>query len=179
MNTARVISVLNNGGIVVLRTDTIYGILARAEDQAAVERIYALKGRQAHKPFIQLITEPEQAFGNTDLLVQYAEEYRDRPTSIIVETPDAPQHLVRDGTSIGYRFEREGLLHDVIEQTGPLVAPSANPEGLPTARTIAEAKAYFGDKVDLYIDGGEVPAGAAPSRIVKIHTDGSVTVLRS
>lgn len=178
MNSNDIANILNQGGIVVLRTDTIYGILARANDHAAVEHIYTLKGRQAHKPFIQLITKPEQAFGNADLLVKYAAQYRDRPTSIIVEAPSAPKYLVRSGTSIGYRFERKGLLHDIIKQTGSLVAPSANPEGLPPARTIAEAKAYFGSGIDLYVDGGEVPAAVAPSRVIKIHPDGSITVLR-
>lgn len=173
-----IISVLTNGGVVVLRTDTIYGILARAHDQAAVERIYAIKDRQAHKPFIQLITSPKHMYGNSHLVKQHLERYSDRPTSIIIETPDAPKYLVRNGTSLGYRFEKEGLLYHIIQQTGPLVAPSANPEGMPPARSITEAKHYFGSAVDLYIDNGEVPSDIQPSRIIKINPDGTVVTLR-
>jgi len=173
-----IIKTLLAGGIVVLRTDTIYGILARAADQAAVEKIYELKDRQSHKPLIHLLSTPEQSFGNSELLEKYAAQYLDRPTSIIIEAPQAPNYLVREGTRIGYRIERKGLLHDIIEHVGPLVAPSANPEGLPPARTIEEAKSYFGDAVDLYVDGGEVPSSVQASRLVRINPDETVDILR-
>jgi len=61
-------------------------------------------------------------------------------------------------------------------RTGPLIAPSANPEGLPPARNLEEAKGYFGDSVDMYMDGGEINGKA--SRLVKLRKDGSVVILR-
>lgn len=173
-----IISTLLNGGIVILRTDTIYGILARANDQKTVEKIYKLKDRRAHKPFIQLISDASQAFDNGDLIEKYSRKYRDRPTSIIVESPSAPKYLVCNGTNIGYRIERGGLLNDIIQQTGPLVAPSANPEGLKPARTIKQARKYFGDTIDLYVDGGEVPNQVEPSRIIRINPNGSIDLIR-
>lgn len=178
MKLSEIVSVLNSGGLVVLRTDTVYGILARAGNQAAVEKIYSIKGRQSHKPFLQLISDSSQAYDNHGLLHEIAQQYTDRPTSIIIESPSAPFYLLRNGTSIGFRIEYGGELHDIIQQTGALVAPSANPEGLPTARTIEQAKAYFGDLIDLYVDGGEVPASTKPSRIIRINPDGSVEQLR-
>ena len=80
----QIIETLISGGLVVLRTDTIYGILAIASNQAAVERIYALKGRQSHKPFIQLISDSSQIFGDAATFVQHEPKYRDRPTSIVI-----------------------------------------------------------------------------------------------
>ena len=174
----QIIETLLSGGLVVLRTDTVYGILAIASNQVAVERIYALKGRQSHKPFIQLISDSSQIFGDAATFVQHEPKYRDRPTSIVIESEDAPDYLLRGGSSLAYRLERSGKLHEILEQTGPLVAPSANPEGLPPARTIEQAKKYFGDNIDLYIDGGEVPAYTEPSRIIKPKPDGSVEILR-
>lgn len=174
----KIVSTLQRGGIVILRTDTIYGILARANDQTAVEKIYQLKDRRTHKPLIHLISDASQAFDNATLIAQYSRKYRDRPTSIIVESPSAPKYLVRSGTSIGYRIEDRGLLNEIIQQTGPLVAPSANPEGLAPARTIEQAQEYFGDAIDLYVDGGEVSSYVKPSRIISINPDGSVQVLR-
>lgn len=169
---------LRSGAVVVLRTETLYGILARAGDKETVERIYALKGRNATKPFIVLISRPEQAYDNANLLEQYAALYSDYPTSIIIEAPSAPDYLRRGGTNLACRLETNGLLHDIIERTGPLVAPSANPEGQPPAKTVAEARAYFGDAIDLYIDGGTVPAHVQASRIMRVNQDGTVERLR-
>ena len=73
---------------------------------------------------------------------------------------------------------RDEFLKKVVQAVGPVIAPSANPEGLEPARNIKEAKAYFGDTVDAYIDGGEVPEGVHASRIIKVNQDGSVTIVR-
>lgn len=178
MNIEQISTTLNNGGIVILRTDTVYGIIAKANDKVAVDRIYDLKGRQSHKPFIVLVSSAKQAYDNADLLLKYSEQYSDRPTSVIVESPSAPNYLRREGSNLAYRIEREGVLKDIIHKVGPLVAPSANPEGLPVARSLAQAKDYFEDAVDLYIDGGQVPDDIAPSRIIRVNPDGSVDQLR-
>ena len=61
-------------------------------------------------------------------------------------------------------------------ETGPLIAPSANTEGLSPAENIEQAKKYFGDLVDFYVDGGLITSRA--SKIVRLHTDGSVSILR-
>lgn len=171
-------TLLQQGGIVVMRTDTLYGIIGRAEDVTAVERIYTIKGRQSHKPSIQLVTAPEHILGDGELFMRQAETHRDRPTSIIIDTPNAPNYLTRGGASLAYRLVRDGSLFDIIEKVGPLVAPSANPEGAAPARTITEARTYFGDSIDMYVDGGEVPADAAASRLLRIAPDGSVTIVR-
>ena len=112
------------------------------------------------------------------MLQKYSAQYSDSPTSVIVESPSAPTYLKRDGSNLAYRIENSGWLSDILHKTGPLVAPSANPEGDPTAKNIDEAKAYFGDTVDLYIDGGQVPDDIAPSRIIRVNPDGSVDQLR-
>ncbi len=67
-------------------------------------------------------------------------------------------------------------LRKLLMATGPLVAPSANPEGLPVANNIDEAKEYFGNKVDFYADGGNI-AGKS-SKIIKLEEDGTVTIIR-
>jgi L-threonylcarbamoyladenylate synthase len=59
-------------------------------------------------------------------------------------------------------------LRDFIKESGPLVAPSANPEGLAPAQTIDDAKTYFGDTVDFYIEGS---VNTKPSKIIKISGD--------
>ena len=65
----------------------------------------------------------------------------------------------------------------MLLKTGPLIAPSANPEDLPPAQNILQAKKYFGDSVNVYVDGGEIMGKA--SRIIKLHKDGTTNILRA
>ena len=168
------IQTLLAGGIAVVRTDTLYGIVARADDEDAVEKVYQAKGRNARKSCIVLVANASQAYGDISTI----DHERSLPTSILVESPNAPAWLLRENSLIAHRIPGIDWLQDVIARTGPLIAPSANPEGLPPAATIAEAKKYFGEKVDVYIDGGAVPANTPPSRLIRIHDDGSVERLR-
>jgi len=64
-----------------------------------------------------------------------------------------------------------------LKTTGPLIAPSANPEGQTPASTINDAVAYFGDAVDFYVDGGTV-TNNEPSKLIRFLKNGAVEVLR-
>lgn len=160
-----------------MRTDTIYGLLARANDEAAVEKIYRLKNRAADKQCIVLIASASDVPRYGMSIEQYSLGEK-LPTSVVVPASDEPAWLLRGGKDIAYRIVRSDFLRAVIEQTGPLVAPSANPEGRPPARSVAEAQNYFGDKVDMYVDGGTVPRTIHPSRIIRLNKDGSLETLR-
>ena len=163
--------VLNNGGLAVVRTDTVYGVLARAEDEAAVDKAYKIKQRDPNKSCIILVDDYSSAFGDVPNISF------DEPTSVLVESPEAPQWLLRANSKLAYRIPND-FLKKVIALTGPLIAPSANPESLPPARNINEAKEYFGDNIDLYIDGGEVDEDINPSRLVEILPSGELNYLR-
>lgn len=177
MNSAKIVNSLKNGRLVVMRTDTIYGILASALDERVVMKLYAAKNRAAGKPCIVLISDPNSVPRHSEMIEFYTEANK-TPTSIIVPVSDEPSWITRGGHDVAYRVIKDGPLKDVIDKTGPLLAPSANPEGQPPARNIKEAEAYFGDKVDLYVDGGEVPQSIAPSKLIRINLDGSVDQLR-
>lgn len=172
------ITTLKGGGIAIVRTDTLYGIVARADDEAAVARVYAVKNRAPHKSCIILVGSAEQAYGNVEELEKDIKAMSDTPTSFLLEASSAPHWLLRQNTYLAHRLPAIDWLRRVARETGPLIAPSANPEGEPPARTIDEAKAYFGDQVDFYLDGGEVPVDTPPSRLVRIEPDGAMTRLR-
>jgi len=89
-----------------------------------------------------------------------------------------PEWLPRaeDGT-IAFRRPADEELVRLLRQTGPLLAPSANPQGELPALNIKEAKHYFKDEVDLYIDGG-FAASRPPSRLVRPRADGTLEYLR-
>jgi L-threonylcarbamoyladenylate synthase len=170
----KLIQTLMTGGIAVIRTDTVYGIVARANDEIAVERVYDVKGRDADKSCIVLIADPMQAYGQYPLGYAFTSE----PTSVLVESPKAPSWLLRANSRIAHRIPAVDWLKEVIREVGPLIAPSANPQGKSPALSVEQATMYFGDSVDLYIDGGNVPANTAPSRLLWVHDNGEVERLR-
>lgn len=165
----RLTATLIRGGLAIVRTDTIYGIVARADHEASVERIFTIKQRTPDKPLIVLVASLKDIpYIDTDTRAQYAQLYLERPTSIIVPNPSAPDWLTRGKGSVAYRVPQLSSLRELISQTGPLVAPSANPQGIAPASHINEAIDYFGNTIDLYVDGGDVPPDIAPSRIVEV-----------
>lgn len=170
--------VLNHNGVAVVRTDTLYGLLARAEAPAAVERVYKIKHRQKTKSPIVLISSLEQMFDRLTAEQQaICQQYWPGKVSIILPSLKAPAWLERGNQSIAYRMPDDEFLRQLLQLTGPLIAPSANPEGWPPAKNITEAKKYFGDQVDVYCDGGEV-ADPAPSKLLRINQTGAVERLR-
>ncbi len=175
-----VAAVLDAGGIVVARTDTIYGILARADDRNAVQRVFEVKGRSDYKSPIVLIADREQM-----LVPLPAAEYELSLTvwpgkvtiAIPVDKTTAPEWLHRGNDEFGHRMPASEELRALIALTGPLIAPSANPEGQEPAEDIDEAKNYFGERVDLYVDGGRVET-TSPSQLLRIDEQGNIERLR-
>lgn len=189
-NDESLVKVLREGGVAVMPTDTLYGIVGRAQSLSAVNRIYKLRKRAPDKPCIILI-------GNIDELEKFsialsekqkskikeywpfdlACDFQPEPVSIVLDCPDeALSYLHRGAKTLAFRLPSSQPLRDLLIKTGPLIAPSANLEARPPSETIAEAKKYFGDEVDLYVDGGTIKGKA--SKIIKLHKDGSVDVLR-
>jgi L-threonylcarbamoyladenylate synthase len=149
----QVVDTLNNGSVAIIATDTIYGIVGHALNRDTVDRMYALKRRTPSKPFIILVGSIDELalFGVelTDSTRQRLAGYWPGPVSIIVDCPDSNfEYLHRGTSSLAFRLPAKQELIDILKQTGPLVAPSANPEGLVPADTIYEAYDYFGDTVD-------------------------------
>jgi L-threonylcarbamoyladenylate synthase len=172
---------LDNGGVVVMPSDTVYGMMARASDQAAVERMYKLRGRAPEKPFIILIADTWQIIDIarwSDSHKKLAKKYWPGPLSLVAPTTDkTPQYLHRGTSTLAYRVPDFPELQKLLSTTGPLIAPSANPEGHPTATTVAEAYGYFGDAVDGYVDGGTL-AGHAPSTVAGVQNNGKLHIFR-
>lgn len=177
MFNQEIVDSLRRGGVVVARTDTIYGLLARADDETAVNLVYELKQRTPTKSPIVLISNPRQMYDHYDESVyKLLDQYWPGKNSMILPSDKGPTWITRGNQSIAYRLPDNQALLDLIEQTGPLIAPSANPESLPPANNIDEARAYFGERVDAYVDGGDAN-GAAASNLYRLG-DGQLEQLR-
>ena len=173
-----IVELLKTGKIGVIRTDTIYGIVGRADDEAAVQRIYNVKKRDDHKPPIVLIATIDHMYDQPDESTRsVVKSVWPGRTSLIVKSPSAPQWLLRGQDTLAYRLPADVPLRQLISLTGPLVAPSANPQSLEPATSIQQAIDFFGDLVDFYVNGGEV-IDTAPSQLLRINSDGALERLR-
>lgn len=154
--TSELVRSLLRGELAVIPTDTLYGLVACADNMQAVERVYDIKQRDRSKACIVLIDSPERIldFGVAGQLLPEANNYWPGPVSLVMPVDEEKWHHITRGLgTIAFRVPGVPALRELLAQTGPLIAPSANPESLPVAKTIDEAEAYFGDKVQLYIDG--------------------------
>lgn len=166
----KIIRILKNGGIGVMPTDTIYGLVGSVFSKKTVERIYKIKKRNKKKKLIVLISSISnlKKFG-----IQYPNklEY----VSMLKKIWPGKVSVILGDTA--FRLPAKKSLIEIIKKTGPLVAPSANPEGRKPAKNIIEAKKYFGDKVDFYLSGGMIKG--KPSALIKIDKNGKIKILRS
>lgn len=173
-----VIDCLRMGGIVVARTDTLYGVLARADNEVAVTRVYSLKHRSQHKSPIVLVADRQQIYGDIPTATaRLMDSHWPGPVSIIVPTTEAPKWLRRENDSVAYRMPADEELRRLISQTGRLIAPSANPEARQPALSVEQAQDYFGERVDIYVDGGRLD-NDSPSQLLRIDDKGRVERLR-
>ncbi len=176
-----VVKLLRQGKIGVLPTDTIYGLVASAMKPASVERVYRVRKRDPRKPMIVLISSMNdlRKFG-----IRPAAATRKilgavwpGPVSVILPCRGLKYaYLHRDTSSLAFRLPTPPSLRKFLKQSGPLVAPSANPESKPPAETVAAAKRYFGANADFYVDVGR--RTGKPSELIKI-VGASKKILRS
>jgi L-threonylcarbamoyladenylate synthase len=190
-NDANLIKVLKEGGVAVMPTDTIYGIVGQALNKDVVLRIYNLKKRAPEKPCIILIGDISEleklsiylSLEQKEKLKGYwqisamADICQERATSVVLDCEDEELLYLHRGTkTLAIRLPVSPSLRKLLLETGPLIAPSANPEGLPPAQNISQAKTYFSDSVNMYMNGGEI--AGKPSKLIKLHKDGQIDILR-
>jgi len=177
MKLEQAASVLNTPGVVgVLPTDTLYGLVCRASDKEAVQRLYLLKKREG-KPGTVVAASTEQlaTLGVKARYLKAVEQFWPNAISVIVPCSGL-EYLHLGLFSLAVRIPRDPALVTLLEKTGPLLTTSANMPGEPQAANIQEAQAYFGDTVDFYVDGGDL-SNRQPSTLIRI-VDDAIEVLR-
>lgn len=171
---------LRNGKIGVVPTDTIYGIAASAWSKKAVRQAYKVLKRNPEKPFIILISSLKDLAlfdiridNQTKKLLSML--WPGKISIILPVTSRKFQYLHRGTKTLAFRVPQKPSLAKLLEKTGPLISTSANPEGKKPAKTIAEARKYFGDKIDFYVSGGKIKSPT--STLIEIKNS-KVHVLR-
>ena len=164
----------------IIPTDTLYGIVAPALDPEAVASVYQLKKRAPEKASIILISGLDELdkFGirPQGKILQFLSRVWPGAVSAILHCPGEEFWYLHRGTNrLAFRVPASEKLRIRLRELGPLIAPSANPEGLPPASTVAEARAYFGDAVDEYEDGGTLTGH--PSTLIDL-ANGKPNIIR-
>jgi len=163
---------LRRGELVVMPTDTVYGIAAEAFDPVAVELLLKAKGRGRDMPPPVLVGTVRAAMALVMDLADVGKDLIDEfwPGALTIVCRSSPT-LVWDlgetkGT-VAVRMPLHQVALDLLKRTGPLAVSSANASGRPAATTVDEAMDQLGDAVAVYLDGGPC-ADDVPSTIVDL-----------
>jgi len=157
------VRVLQDGGLVVFPTDTVYGVGVALSRLDAVERIYALKGRDRSKPLQVLLADATSVAGVAGPLSPLGQRAVARllpgPVTLVVKNGElVDPGVVAGGKTVGIRVPNADLCRALVAALGePLAATSANRSGEPSPVTADDAIAAVGDGVDLVLDGGLCP----------------------
>ena len=165
---------LETEDLVVIPTDTVYGIAA-ALTPAAIGKVFAVKGRPRDKPLPVLgasLVQLERVSAVDDRARRLAEAYWPGPLTLVLPRSSGFEvDLGRSGdASVAIRVPDHPLARMVLERWGPLAVTSANLSGKAPATTVDEARAWLGDRVTTYLDGGRCET-TEPSTVLSL-TDG-------
>ncbi|MEP7161986.1 MAG: L-threonylcarbamoyladenylate synthase [Dermatophilaceae bacterium] len=178
---AAAVTAIRSGRLVVLPTDTVYGVGADAFSADAVTRLLEAKGRGRQMPPAVLVAEPRTVEGLAIDVPAYALDLIDAfwpgPLTLILKAqPSLRWDLGDTNGTVGLRMPDDELARAVLAETGPMAVSSANTTGQRPATTITQAAAMLGPAVDVYLDAGPSHGGLA-STIVDCTRE-EPTVLR-
>jgi len=167
---------LKRGGAVVLPTDTLYGLAVDILNPAAVQRVFAIKGRSSDLALPILVDDwagvEMVASHRSNLAQQLAESYWPGPLTLVLPKRTGISDLVTGGReTVAVRSPDHWVPRRLIEQLGrPLTGTSANISGSPDPNSLAEVRASLGSLVDYIISCGPSPMGTS-STIVDVTGD--------
>ena len=167
---AAAVSAVRDGRLVVLPTDTVYGVGADAFDARAVAAILAAKGRGRDMPPPVLVPDERTVDGLATRVPRYArilmERYWPGPLTIVLPAQSSLLwDLGESNGTVALRMPDNDIALEVLRAVGPMAVTSANRTGHPPATTVAQAVDQLGDAVEVYLDGGPSRSGAASTML--------------
>jgi L-threonylcarbamoyladenylate synthase len=149
-----------SGGIIAFPTDTTYGLGVNPFDDSAVSKVYRLKQRQQEKPLILLLSSQEQLENITQKVSEEAKKLMEHfwpgpLTLIFAASNELKSFSIGHTGKIGVRIPDNPIARKLIDACRiPLTATSANISGQPSSRSAQDAIDYFGNKIEIVLDGG-------------------------
>ncbi len=174
-------SILRGGGLVVIPTETVYGLGGDGTNPASSNKIYEAKGRPSDNPLIIHIATPcdaEKYAHTNELYYRLADAFMPGPLTVILPKKDTVPYETTGGLdTVAIRCPSHPVAHAIIERAGvPIAAPSANISGRPSATSSEYVVEDFFGRVDMIVDGGDCEIGLE-STIVMIK-ENSLVLLR-
>lgn len=181
MNLSEAANSLNNGKVVAFPTETVYGLGARWDYPKAIDQIFSLKGRPNDNPLIVHVSTREQldllVAEQSDLANAIIDHFWPGPVSIVFPKKATVLDRITAGLStVAVRMPNHPLALQLIDQTGPLVAPSANISGRPSPTKAAHVTNDFNCKVPV-LDGGRC-FGGLESTVLEMLDNNTIRILR-
>jgi len=181
MDVAAAARAIKRGEIIGVPTDTVYGIAADLYDEAALDRLYELKGRDDGKPIAILVASLEQGLllgAMTDRALELADRHWPGAVTLVVPRLETAPDWLGDTKrrTVALRCPDHPVALALLELTGPLAVTSANKSDNEPVRSASEAEAIFDGEVLTYLPGDA--GGGEPSTLVDL-TQPAEVVLRS
>ena len=158
---------LQDGGVVAVPTDTLYGLAADVFNPDGIERVFAIKERPEGLALPVLLSGPEQLRQVAEDMPEQLEAAADAfwpgaMTLIVNRNSSLPPRLTAGNPTVAVRVPDHPVPRELARQLGhPITGTSANISGAADPQSLAELRAQVGDRVDLLITDGPAPAGTA------------------
>ena len=177
------ITILNEGGLILYPTDTVWGIGCDATNKEAIEKIFKLKKRTDKKTMICLVA-------NQFMLEQYVEkvpepaydimDLSERPVTIIYDNPrGVADNLIAEDNTLAIRVASDNFCQQLIKKfKKPIVSTSANIAGEPTPGSFSEISELILKGVDYVVNLEQKKINKSPSSIIKLGNDGVAKIIR-
>ncbi len=177
------LEVLEKGGLILYPTDTVWGIGCDATNEAAVQKIFALKTRDDSKSLICLVANDSMLERHIDNVPELAYDIMDlstKPTTIIYDRPrGVAKNLVASDNTLAIRVASDKFCQYLINRLRkPIVSTSANVSDEPSPKGFHEISESILKGVDYVVNLPSESLNAVPSAIIKLGNDGTVKVIR-
>ncbi len=170
----RCVEALDGGALVILPTDTVYGLAARADAREAVAAVFAAKGRDAARSLVVMVKDAREA---ESLVAPEEREYVRRlsalwpgPLTVVARAADIPWkgYLAPKTHTLGMRVPDHPFMLRLLSASGPLAVTSANLSGKPAPRSFADIEPLLLKRVEIAVEAGECGSGR-PSTVVELR----------
>jgi L-threonylcarbamoyladenylate synthase len=175
--------IIQQGGIILYPTDTVWGIGCDATNAEAIAKIYALKKRSDSKSMIVLMNGEKMLYNVFKDIPEVAWQIldaSDKPTTLILDNPrNVAPALIAEDKSLGMRLVKEPFCFKLMERMKkPLVSTSANISGQPTPKSFKEIDPEIVKGVDYVVNLHRDKIAGKPSVIIKLTQDAQVKIIR-
>ena len=181
MNINKICEIINNGGLVITRTDTVYGIMGDATKETVVRKVYEVKKRDYNKPLILLMNGYELVKVYSDEICDIEDEiikkFMPGEVTIILKKNDKVNSLISASSDyVGIRIpNNKDLLNIITELDRPVISTSANISGSDVITNVNMIEDELKDKIDYIEDAGEIVG--VESTVIRV-VDKELKILR-